>query len=94
MRFLIVNQGVCSKWINVDRVVCISAYEDYVLISYDVGGDCATVKIQTKYPKELADYIINLILNGVKVIDLRDIDKVKFIRASELAGKSDLIVAQ
>ena len=92
MRFLIVNvqnsSVKISKMINVDRIVSISAWKtksrSFVQITYDIGGDHNSVDIPTKHPEELANYIMNMVLSGAKVIDLRDIDKVKFVKASEL----------
>jgi len=88
MRFLVVKTRHAVRRINVDRIINIQSFDGKVKILYDIGGDCHSVELEVKGSAEhVADYIMNMILSDIKVIDLRDIDKVKFVKASELAGK-------
>ena len=93
MRFLIVKERNSTKRINVDRIINIQSFKDKVLIHYEFGNEVRTVEIETGHPNELADYIMNMVINGGKIIDIRDMDKVKFIKASEMVEKSKLILA-
>lgn len=93
MRFLVVDRGKYGiERINVDRIVKISSYSNKVRIVYDIGGDFHHVELEVSGSAEhVADMIMNRILGGEKIIDLRDINRPKFINALELAKSEHII---
>ncbi|ADC69793.1 hypothetical protein MFS40622_1113 [Methanocaldococcus sp. FS406-22] len=88
MRFLVVKTRHAVRRINVDRIINIQSFDNKVKILYDIGGECHSVELEVKGSAEhVADYIMNMILSDIKLIDLRDMERLEFKKASELAGK-------